>query len=260
MPAATCLRPYEPLNVPKPVADDVWIVDGDIVGMKMGWFRVPFSTRMTIVRLPDGGLWIHSPVALDDQLRAAIDNLGPVAWLISPNRLHTTWLADWHRAYPHARRAGLSSCPAFDGTAIDLDVDLASAAPLDFDDVIERGIAAGDAFDEAVFFHRPSSTLILTDLIENFELDHVSCWHMRLLLRLAGPVDPNGTAPFDMRMTFRRHRDELAGLVERMIAWDPQRIILAHGRWYAANAVEELRRAFAWVRPAFKAITGPGGA
>jgi hypothetical protein len=32
-----------------------------------------------------------------------------------------------------------------------------------------------------------------------------------------------------------------------MMAWEPERIIIAHGRWYEGNAVAELRRAFRWV-------------
>jgi hypothetical protein len=32
-----------------------------------------------------------------------------------------------------------------------------------------------------------------------------------------------------------------------MISWHPERIALAHGRWYETNAVAELRRIFGWV-------------
>jgi hypothetical protein len=250
----SCLAPYEPTFVPKPIADDVWIVDGGGVTMKMGPLRVPFTTRMTIVRLPDGGLWLHSPIARTEALACAVADLGPVAWLVSPNRLHTTWMAEWHRAHPTARRAGCARRPAWDGTPIEVEDELDGAGPLPFDTVFDRGVAHGDVFDEAVFFHRPSRTLILTDLIEAFELDRVTCGWVRLLLRLAGPVDPKGTAPFDMRLSFRRHRTELAALVERMIAWAPQRVVLSHGRWYATDAERELRRAFAWVIPHAEAI------
>jgi hypothetical protein len=34
---------------------------------------------------------------------------------------------------------------------------------------------------------------------------------------------------------------------EQMIAWSPGQIVIAHGRCYQSNAVEELRRAFRWV-------------
>jgi hypothetical protein len=32
-----------------------------------------------------------------------------------------------------------------------------------------------------------------------------------------------------------------------MIAWNPERVILAHGRWYERDGAQELRRAFRWV-------------
>lgn len=48
-------------------------------------------------------------------------------------------------------------------------------------------------------------------------------------------------------MTFLRNKSELRKAVETMIAWQPQRIILAHGRWYTTDGVTELRRAFRWL-------------
>ena len=67
---------YQPLNTLKPVADDIWIADGDVTWMNMGILRAPFSTRMTVIRLQDGGLWCHSPIAPNGALFAAIDALG----------------------------------------------------------------------------------------------------------------------------------------------------------------------------------------
>jgi hypothetical protein len=74
-----------------------------------------------------------------------------------------------------------------------------------------KTIAPGDLLIEVMFFHHPSRTRVLTDL------------------------------------TFWRHRNALRAAVERMIAWQPERIIIAHGRWYEGNYEAELRRAFRWV-------------
>lgn len=99
---------------------------------------------------------------------------------------------------------------------------------------------------EIVFFHRPSRTLILTDFIENFEPRKLG-WFSRLLTKLGGAQDPNGSMPRDMRLTFLRRRHALKAAVETMIAWNPARIILAHGRWYEKGGAHELRRAFRWL-------------
>lgn len=92
----------------------------------------------------------------------------------------------------------------------------------------------------------PSRTLILTDLIENFEPRKLSLW-MRILTKLGGVSDPDGQMPQDMRWTFRRQRSELRRAVKQMIDWCPERVILAHGRWYAKHGERELRRAFRWL-------------
>ena len=86
---------------------------------------------------------------------------------------------------------------------------------------------------------------MLTDFIENFEPGKLGNFLMHWLTRLAGVQDPNGQMPRDMRLTFSRHKPELRVAVERMI--NPERIILAHGRWYEKDGTAELRRAFRWV-------------
>lgn len=243
----SCLRLYEPINRLKPVAENVWIVDGPEIRMRYGPLRMPFSTRMTVIRLPDGRIWVHSPVAPEPELCRDVAALGPVAFLISPNRLHYAWLAAWRRAFPGAVTAGVASQLAWDGTPLDVDFDLGSPGPFPWSESIGQRLVTGGVFSEAVFCHLPTRTLVLTDLIENFELDRVTCLGLRLLLRATGPLDPHGTAPPDMRFSFRRHRPALRAALAQMRAWAPERIILAHGRWYPSDGMRELERAFRWV-------------
>lgn len=80
---------YAPLNTLKPVADDIWIVDGPEIGMRYFGFTLPFPARMTIVRLPEGDLWVHSPIAWSDDLGVATAALGSVRYLVAPNTLTT---------------------------------------------------------------------------------------------------------------------------------------------------------------------------
>ena len=56
---------------------------------------MPFPTRMTVVRLASGGLWLHSPTQISDGLRAELDALGPVRHLVSPNRIHYSHMLSW---------------------------------------------------------------------------------------------------------------------------------------------------------------------
>jgi hypothetical protein len=103
---------------------------------------------------------------------------------------------------------------------------------------------AGSYMTEVEFFHRPSRTLILTDFIENFEPERIASRFVRWLTRLGGVQAPDGQMPRDMRLTFSK--DTVRRAVETMIAWDPERIILAHGKWYQRDGVKELTRAFRW--------------
>jgi hypothetical protein len=239
----TSVEPYAPLDVPKPVAPDVWIVDGPTIRFQGA---MDFPTRMTVIRHPGGGLFIHSPTAISDKLLEGVAELGEPRWIIAPNRLHYWWLPDWRAAFPEAefclaprvkRQAGTHL--AFEGRP------LQGRTGYPWDDVLDTLPVSGRYMTEVVFFHRPTRTLLLTDLIENFEPDRVGSWVMRLLIRLGRVRAPDGQMPRDMRLTFPR--TELRTAVERMIAWNPERIVIAHGRWFRQDGAQELRRAFRWL-------------
>ena len=236
---------YEPLGVLKPVAPDIWVVDGP----QVRFYGMPFSTRMTVIRLKNGDLFLHSPIALTDELAKSITELGRVRHLISPNWIHYAGIRDWQVAFPDAVTWASPNVRARAAKFIPelhFDRDLGEAAEADWAGEIDQIIVHGSKVHvEVVFFHRASSTLILTDLIENFEKRNLPIW-FRPLAWMAGVLDPNGHAPIDMRATFRRGHDQLRAAVDQMLAWQPERVILAHGRWYTENGADELRRAFAW--------------
>lgn len=238
---------YPPLNTLKPVAEDVWIVDGPAIRFGFGWPKISFPTRMTVLRLAGGALFLHSPTALTPALRGEIEALGRPRWIVGPNRIHYWWVPDWRRAFPVAEVWLAPRVREQAGDRIDFPTrELAGTAGYPWDEVVATLPVAGSFMTEVVFFHRPSRSLLLTDLIENFEPAKLG-FGLRCLTRLAGIQDPDGQMPRDMRLTFRRQRAELRRAVETMIAWQPERVILAHGRWYAHDGAAELRRAFRWV-------------
>jgi hypothetical protein len=69
--------------------------------------------------------------------------------------------------------------------------------------------------------------------------------HASLLQDFA--AHPDGKMPIDLRATFAKHRKQMVEAVRTMISWAPERIVIAHGRWYESNAVAELKRAFRWL-------------
>jgi hypothetical protein len=238
---------YHPLSVLKRITDDVWIVDGPVIGFGPWWMKMPFPTRATVIRLHGGNLFVHSPTQLTDGLRDEIKQVGSVKWLIGPNKLHYRWLAEWARAFLDADiylapgiRERARQRISFEAHELDM------AQSFPWAEAIETLPIKSSYMTEYEFFHHASATLILTDLIENFEPRKCGPF-MRVLTWLGGAQDPDGKSPIDMRLTYRQYRDELKEAVETMIRWNPKRIVLAHGRWYPDDGVAELRRAFRWV-------------
>jgi hypothetical protein len=239
--------PYLPLSRLKPVTANVWVADGEEIRFGAFGLTLPFPTRMTVIRLKSGGLFVHSPIALAPELTETLDALGPVVFIVAPNTIHYWWVPEWKARYPNAV---VYAAPGLDKSAkrtVPIDAVLGDAPPDAWAEEIDQVLFRGDVMNEVCFFHRVSGTAILTDLIENFEPKRFRNILYRWLVRLAHAADPDGTAPYDMRATFRRHRAAMRAGVARMIAWQPERVILAHGRWYDRNGTEELRRAFRWV-------------
>jgi len=239
-------KTYEPLGVLKPVAEDVWIVDGPEIRFRYACLKIPFPTRMTVIRLPTGSLWLHSPTELNEALAEQVGRLGQVAHLVAPNTLHYWWIKDWKARFPEAEVWAVARLDPGARDRVPEHRQLGNEPPPAWRGQIDQVIVEGTRIMEADFFHRPSRTLLITDLIENFEDRRFNSVFYKWLSHIGGVIDPDGKAPLDLRLTFSRNRDQVRSAVEQMIAWNPERVIMAHGRWYATNAVGELRRAFRW--------------
>jgi len=240
-------EPYAPLDTPKPLAEGVWIIDGPEIAMKALGLTIPFPTRMTVVRLPGGDLWVHSPVEWSNRLAGALERLGRVRHLVAPNTLHYWYMPDWKARFPGARTYGAPGLLRTAKRQLLLDETLGETPPEAWEGAFDQLVVRGPVLTEVDFLHRQTGTLILTDLIENFEMARVRKPLLRWLIKAAGAADPDGKAPIDMQLSFLGYRAQVRKAVEQMISWAPERIILAHGRCYEANGTRELRRAFRWV-------------
>jgi len=235
--------PYQPQLTLIPWGERIWTVNGPEVSYSLSGMTIPCPTRMTIIKLLDGSLWVHSPVVCDPGLVAAVSALGPVSAIVAPNTLHYTFLADWVRAFPAASTFVAPSLNAkLPSAAIFV---LGQQRCASWCEEIDLHVAALGSFTEVVFFHRISRTLIVTDLMQNFEAHRVANTLVRLLMIAGGATGPNGRPSIEIRMAALRHRKALMSCVRQMLGWQPTGIILSHGECYRADGVAEIERAFA---------------
>src|SRR6266511_2394196 len=94
---------YEPINEYKPVAPNIGIIDGPFEYLTVGGVRLPlpFTTRMTVVRLTNGDLFLHSPIKFDNRLANELQGFGTPRHLVSPNQFHYTHIGEWAKATPN---------------------------------------------------------------------------------------------------------------------------------------------------------------
>lgn len=123
-------------------------------GPPVSFYGFPYPTRMAVARLSTGEAWVWSPIALTNELTESVESVGPVRYIVSPNKLHHLALAEWTSRWPDARLfappglARKKSNLRFDAELRD-EPDIAWAT--DLDQVIFRG---SFALEEVVFFHR----------------------------------------------------------------------------------------------------------
>lgn len=220
------------------VARDVWTRTQELRGA----LGLHLQTRMTVIRLDDGRLFLHSPVALSPALRAEIDRLGEVSLVVAPNRYHHLHVADYRAAYPGARFLAAPGLPE-KRTDLRFDGVLEAQPPPGWPHALAyRRIEGIPALGETAFFHLPSRSLLLTDLVFNI---HSSPSRLtRLYLTLSGAYGRPAQSRL-MRLLIRDRR-RCAEALRSVLAWDFVRVIPCHGDLLTEGAKAALERAWAW--------------
>ncbi|MEF2071558.1 DUF4336 domain-containing protein [Consotaella aegiceratis] len=231
----------------QPIDEDIWLCEGPVVA----FYTLPYPTRMVVVRLDDGSLWIWSPIALDDELKTEIEGLGSPAHLVSPNKLHHLAMGEWAAAFPGVR---LWALPALMKKRRDLHFEtLGDEAPEawrgEIDQVVFRG---SPMMEETVFFHRRSRTAIFADLIENFSDEFLASqkgWHgwRTRLAHLCKITEPDGMAPLEWRFSWL-DRDLGRQALATVMSWAPEKVVIAHGTWADHDGQVFIARGFRWLR------------
>jgi len=208
------------------------------------FYGLPVGTRMTVARLADGALWLHAPVSLDAALRRELDALGPVRYAVAPNRVHHLYAGEVAHHYPAAR---LWVAPGLERKRPDLAFEavLDDEAPDAWRGQIDQVFFRGRPYEnEVAFCHRASRTLLLCDLVFHFgpKAHPVT----RLLMRAIRSHDRFGPSRLDPLLI--RDRAAARESLERILAWDFDRVVMAHGDdVLETGGREALARGYAWL-------------
>jgi hypothetical protein len=216
------------------IATNVWTTHHPFV-----FNGVPTTSRMTIVRLNDGSLWVHSPVPISPQIKAQLDSLGDVRHVVAPSLAHHLFMLDFASHYP---RAKLHGTPGL--AAKRQDIDGLQTLPLhpgpwapELEGVLFGGMPK---VNETVWFHPASRTLIMTDICQNWT--GPLGWKVRWWAKLSG-VRERFDVPLIVRLLTR---DRLAARAsaQEVLRWPIERVVVGHNAVIEKDAKAQLTWAF----------------
>lgn len=220
------------------VPDTIWHAQQPL---HFGPLRI--GSRMTVVRLDDGALWVHSPIEPTPALIESLDGLGPVRHVVAPNRSHHLFFDAFLHAFPDAqgvvsaglakKRPELARFPVIGATpASDWKPQLVDVA-----------IGGLPVLDETVWLHAPSATLIVTDLLCCFDSRHTGLTALiTKLLGVRGRLGMSRSIKFMVK-----DKADFAHSIRRLLAYDIERIVLAHDQVIEGDAKKRLEDAFTWL-------------
>lgn len=203
---------------------------------------ISLTTRMTVVRLRDGSLWVHSPISPTRDLIDELQKLGTVRYVVAPNKSHHLFFLAFLNAYPAAqgfiaaglelKRPDLSGFPHIPHEA---------PWPSEIQGFFIEGLPI---LNETVWFHTDTGTLVITDLLFCFSTANrgIAAW-VSQLLGVRGTLGMSRT----MKLAVK-DKQALARSVRPLLALPVQTVMVAHDQIINEQPVEKLVQAFAWLR------------
>jgi hypothetical protein len=222
------------------IKDQIWILQYPV-----RYAGIDLFGRMTIIKLDDGDLIIHDPCKIDDRVKNQIDGLGEVKYIVAPGSYHHLFVTDFQQRYPNAETF---LCPGLERKRPDIHFDwiLGNKPDPRWEDLMEQVVVQGTKYIwEVAFFHRPSKTLILVDLLENIgdDFEHPTSRYLRFWWKVVFRMWNNPKAAPEYLIGWGR-KEIVSKSLNKILSWNAERIILAHGELLAGNINEKLR--IAW--------------
>ncbi|KPJ90970.1 MAG: hypothetical protein AMJ55_12670 [Gammaproteobacteria bacterium SG8_15] len=222
------------------INDQIWILEYPVRFGGMDLFG-----RTTIIKLSNGELIIHDPCRIDDAIKKQIDDLGEVKFIIAPGNFHHLFVTDFQQQYPEAETF---ICPGLERKRPDIRFDwvLGNKPDTRWEDTLDQVLIQGTRIIwEVAFFHKPSQTLILVDLLENIgdDYQHHAGLYLRFWWKLIFRMWNNPKAAPEYQVGWGKKNIVKIGL-HKILSWNAERVILAHGENIESNVNNILRKAW----------------
>jgi len=216
----------------KKIGEDIWVHEDamTLMGMKL-------RLRVTIVKLANGGLWIHSPTALSPELKEEIAQLGSVRFVVGASNGHNLWLQEWQDEFPDAaiyvsggipKKLKLTNYQVLDESGENI-----------WEEDLAREYMHGVPFlNESVFFHKKTKSLIVTDLIQNYSDKRPPGLAGLMAKYIFEPMGFKGMClapPLKMGFVIK-DKPKFALFIKKIQSHDFERIIVTHGDIIESNA------------------------
>ncbi|MFQ4144709.1 DUF4336 domain-containing protein [Chlorogloeopsis sp. ULAP02] len=211
------------------------------------YFGLSVGTRMTVIGLVTGELVVISPIQVDDATIHQLNELGNVSHIIAPNLYHYLFTASFKALYPSAI---LWATPGLEIKKPELSIDqvintntksfLSGIECLLFDGFRTLSLSGFAPLNECVFFHAESRTLVLTDTAFNF--DESFPLVTQFATRVLGGYQ--SLSPSLLERVATREKEKVRQAVQRVLAWDFERVIMAHGSIVEKNGKEKFKQGY----------------
>lgn len=221
------------------VPGQIWLVEYPV-----HYSGLDFYSRMTIIRMPEGQLMLHSPCHIEPELKDSITAIGDVAFIVAPGSYHYFHVSSAQKEFPDAET---HICPGIERKVPELEFDwiLGDKAPDVWGDVFEQVLVRGTRYIwEVAFFHKPSRTLLLVDLVENIgDKTEGASFGLKLWWKVVFHMwnKPRPAPEYQMGW---KDKAAARSALQRVLDWDIQRVVISHGDLLENDVDAALREAW----------------
>jgi len=228
--------------------------------------RIKVGGRGTLVRLPTGGIAVFSPTALTPEVKETVSALGEPKYLVALDIEHHIFLGDWNKEYPSAKVLGPEGLPEKRAKQKNEEVPFSvvftpknkatTKVDADFDAAFDYEYVDGHVSKELVFNYKPDKTLIEGDLFFNLpateqfsktDVNPTTGFLTRIFCALNSTQGAAmGQRRFIWYATSGGNRPSFNKSIERISAWDFDKIVPCHGDVIESGGKGIFEKIFAW--------------